>query len=172
MYGGWPTASPYLVYRGVNFGAGASQVLLRYISGVDGGVQLELRLDSLTGAKIGQATTAYHENLRTLAVNLTGASGVHDLYIIFKQQMVALNWFRFLPAAPLPGLPPVSYSYTWLPNSFLGSGDQLPRLSRIDNELGGSVQVTYGQTHTAIQRDAQLGVGCAGRLLPGLRPRP
>src|SRR6266853_1135991 len=86
-------------YKSVNFGSGVSSVNLRAASAGNGGT-LEFHLDSITGTLIGTATipvTAGWQTWTTVSAPIAGATGVHDLYLVFKgtTSIGNVNWFRF-----------------------------------------------------------------------------
>jgi hypothetical protein len=132
------SATGYLIYRQVDFGSGSHQALIRHRS-AGGGVQLELRLDSPTGTKIGELVESSPTAWRTEAVALTNASGIHDLYIVFKRTNVYLNWLRFLPTTALPaGLPAAEYTPAMLQGP-VSTAHHLPVMGTVRTELGGTV---------------------------------
>src|SRR6266446_5848406 len=73
-------------FRSVNFGSGVSTVNLRTASAGSGGT-LEFHLDSVTGTLVGTATipvTGGWQTWTTVSTPISGASGVHDLYVVFR----------------------------------------------------------------------------------------
>lgn len=86
-------------YKSVNFGSGVSTVNLRTASAGNGGT-LEFHTDSVTGTLIGTATipvTGGWQTWTTVSAPIAGATGVHDLYLVFKgtTSIGNVNWFRF-----------------------------------------------------------------------------
>ena len=86
-------------YKSVNFGSGVSTVNLRTASAGNGGT-LEFHTDSVTGTRIGTATipvTGGWQTWTTVSAPIAGATGVHDLYLVFKgtTSIGNVNWFRF-----------------------------------------------------------------------------
>jgi len=86
-------------YKNVNFGSGVGSINLRTASAGSGGT-LEFHLDSVTGALIGTATvpiTGGWQTWTTVSAPIAGATGVHDLYLVFKgtTSIGNVNWFRF-----------------------------------------------------------------------------
>ncbi len=86
-------------YKNVNFGSGVGSVNLRTASAGSGGT-LEFHLDSVTGALIGTTTvpvTGGWQTWTTVSAPIAGATGVHDLYLVFKgtTSIGNVNWFRF-----------------------------------------------------------------------------
>jgi len=88
----------YIKVKNVDFGeAGAAAFSARVSSNTNGGV-IELRLDSLTGPIIGTLAVPYTggwDVWATKSTVVTGATGVHDLYLIFRGQEEELFKFNF-----------------------------------------------------------------------------
>ena len=80
-------AGDYLKVRAVDFGAGGATrfeagVASRYLGG-----EIEIRLDSLDGDSLGTLTVPYlgdWDDFRPLSGEVREASGVHDLYFVFR----------------------------------------------------------------------------------------
>jgi beta-glucanase (GH16 family) len=95
----------WALYRGLDFGStAATQFVARVASGAAGGVSglVEVRLDSRSNAPIGSfaiANTGGWQSWRTVPANITGVTGVHDVYLTFTSgqpaDFVNLNWFTF-----------------------------------------------------------------------------
>jgi arabinoxylan arabinofuranohydrolase len=94
------TNGSWIRVRGVNFTAGASSFFARVASAGSGG-NIELHLDSLAGTLIGTcavAPTGGWQTWTTASCNVTGASGVHDLYLKFTGgagNLFNVNWWQF-----------------------------------------------------------------------------
>jgi hypothetical protein len=77
----------FIKVKGVDFGqAGAGTFTASVASGVAGG-SIELHLDSVDGTLIGSVAAPYTggwEQWRTLTASVSGAAGIHDLYLVFK----------------------------------------------------------------------------------------
>jgi glucosylceramidase len=92
------------LYKNVDFGTGVSGVRARVASGGNGGT-LEFRLDSPSGTLIGSVSipvTGGWQNWQTVSGAVSGASGLHELYVVFKEvpgkgtpAIGNLNWFAF-----------------------------------------------------------------------------
>ncbi|MFE2151155.1 glycoside hydrolase family 16 protein [Streptomyces lavendulae] len=92
-------------YQGVDFGTtAATQFRARVASGAAGGVSglVEVRLDSRTNPPIGSfaiADTGGWQSWRTVPANISGVTGVHDVYLTFTSgqpaDFVNVNWFDF-----------------------------------------------------------------------------
>jgi beta-glucanase (GH16 family) len=95
----------WALYRGLDFGStAATQFVARVASGAAGGVSglVEVRLDSRSNAPIGSfaiANTGGWQSWRTVPANISGVTGVHDVYITFTSgqpaDFVNLNWLTF-----------------------------------------------------------------------------
>ena len=86
-------------FKNVNFGSGVSSVNLRTASAGSGGT-LEFHLDSVTGTLVDTATipiTGGWQTWTTVSAPASGATGVHDLYLVFKgtTSIGNVNWFQF-----------------------------------------------------------------------------
>jgi glucosylceramidase len=110
---GYANDGDYAVYKNVDFGTGVSTVGARLaclqVSGNNGGGNcggtLQFYLDSTSGTLVASVTipsTGGWETWQTTTpVSATGASGVHDLYVVFKAPASGttglgnLNWFQF-----------------------------------------------------------------------------
>ncbi|HEX5496735.1 MAG TPA: glycoside hydrolase family 16 protein [Mycobacteriales bacterium] len=95
----------WALYRGVDFGsAAARQFVARVASGAGGGVSglVEVRIDSRSNPPVGSfaiANTGGWQSWRSVPANITGVTGVHDVYLTFTSgqpaDFVNLNWFTF-----------------------------------------------------------------------------
>ncbi len=95
----------WLEYNSVNFGSTSPiNVQARVASGVAGGASglVEFHLDSTTGPLIGSfaiANTGGWQVWKTVPTNTSGATGTHNLYVVFKSgqsaDFVNINWFVF-----------------------------------------------------------------------------
>ena len=97
---GYVSPGAYAVYKNINFGTSVSTVNVRTASAGQGGT-LEFHLDSASGPLIGTATlpiTGGWQTWETVTAPITGASGLHDLYIVFQGSNAGIsnvNWFQF-----------------------------------------------------------------------------
>jgi len=77
----------YIKVKGVDFGAeGAGTFTASVASDTNGGT-IELRLDSVDGTLIGTLPVSHtggENNWKTETTNISGAAGVHDLYLVFR----------------------------------------------------------------------------------------
>ncbi|MFD0693360.1 carbohydrate-binding protein [Paenibacillus sp. GCM10027628] len=104
----------YAAYKNVDFGtSGATGFIARAASGTGGG-NIEVRLDSVNGAKVGtlnvQGTGGWNNYSDAVTVlkddqgNPSTITGIHDLYLVFAktqdQYLFNLNWFKFTATDP------------------------------------------------------------------------
>jgi len=88
------------VYKNVDFGSSLTGVSVREASGGAGGA-VEFHLDSATGPLIATVTlpvTGGWQSWQTVSGAVSGATGIHDLYIVFtgsSSGIANLNWFQF-----------------------------------------------------------------------------
>lgn len=86
--------------RGVDFGSGASSFIARVASATSGG-NIELRLDHTNGTLVGTCPvsgTGGWQTWTTRSCAVSGASGVHDLYLRFtggSGYLFNVNWWQF-----------------------------------------------------------------------------
>jgi glucosylceramidase len=106
---GFSTDGDYAVYKNVNFGTGVSTVTARLAcdqnSGGNCGGTLEFHLDSSGGtlvASVAIPSTGGWETWQTTpAASVSGASGVHNVYVLFRAptsgtaSLGNFNWFQF-----------------------------------------------------------------------------
>jgi len=82
----------WALYKGVDFGSTpATQFVARVASGASGGASglVEVRLDSLDATPIGTfaiANTGGWQNWQTIPANISGVTGVHNVYITVHQR--------------------------------------------------------------------------------------
>jgi O-glycosyl hydrolase len=111
---GFASDGDYTVYNNVDFGAGVSTVAARLAclqdngqgnGGGNCGGTLEFHLDSNTGTLVASVTVpstgGWQTWQTTSPANVSGASGVHDLYVVFNApasgttSLGNINWFQF-----------------------------------------------------------------------------
>jgi arabinoxylan arabinofuranohydrolase len=99
----------WLQVYGVDFGSeGASQFSARVASMSDGG-NIELRLDSATGTLVGTCpvpATGGEQEWVEASCDVEGASGVHNLFLVFATGGFNVNSWQFTPVGgttPAPG---------------------------------------------------------------------
>jgi glucosylceramidase len=96
---GYVSPDAYAAYKNVDFGSSVTGVSVRVASGGNGGT-LEFHLDSPTGTLVSTVTlpvTGGWQNWQTVTGAVSGASGLHDLYAVFRGSggIANLNWFQF-----------------------------------------------------------------------------
>jgi glucosylceramidase len=99
---GYISPGAYAVYKNVDFGASVSGVSVRVASAGNGGTAT-FYLESLTGtpvATVALPVTGGWQSWQTVTATASGASGVHDLYLLFTGggstgSIANLNWFQF-----------------------------------------------------------------------------
>ncbi|MFE9046013.1 carbohydrate-binding protein [Streptomyces sp. NPDC007818] len=98
---GYIAAGNWTKYR-VDFGTGVSRIDLRAATTASSG-KAEIRVDSPTGPLLGTATvtsTGGWQTYTTTTQAVTGVTGKHDLYLVFRTtpgntNVMNVNWFRF-----------------------------------------------------------------------------
>lgn len=94
---------------GVDFGTGARSFEARVASAASGG-NIQLRLGSPTGTLIGTCAvpgTGGWQTWTTVSCNISGATGVQDLYLVFTGgggSLFNINWWRFSAVGPGAGV--------------------------------------------------------------------
>lgn len=97
---GYLTPGAYAVYKNIDFGSGANSVAVRTASAGGGGTA-SFYLDSKMGTPIATVTlpvTGGWQKWQTVTAPVTGASGKHDLYVVFNggsSSISNVNWFQF-----------------------------------------------------------------------------
>ena len=90
----------YIKVEDVNFDTGAASFEARVASATSGG-NIEIRLDSLTGALVGTfpvSSTGDWQKWETKSCAISEAKGVHDLYFKFSGEsghLFSFNWWKF-----------------------------------------------------------------------------
>jgi glucosylceramidase len=99
---GYSANGSYASYKGIDFGAGVTEVEARVASagGARNGGSIEFHLDGAAGpliASVAVPDTGGFQTWQTVTGPSTGASGTHDVYVVFKNDGASgnLDWFRF-----------------------------------------------------------------------------
>ena len=87
----------YIRVRGVDFASGASSFSLT--AAATGSIEVSLRIDSPDGPEIGKLLikpTGNVEKYKAFNTKVSGAKGIHDLYITFGKRTgeVRLDWWK------------------------------------------------------------------------------
>ena len=90
----------WICVNDVNLGTGYDVLKANIAAASDDGV-IEVRLDSATGTKVGTLyvrKTDGFTNYKEQTVRLTGASGTHNVYFVFKDisEVANCDWFNFI----------------------------------------------------------------------------
>jgi len=105
---GYINNGDWIKFNGVDFGTGATRANFRVASNTSGGT-IELRLNSTSGSLVGTAVvsnTGGWQSWNTVSCDISQASGVNDLYIVFKGgsgYLFNLNWLQFTPSQTSSG---------------------------------------------------------------------
>jgi uncharacterized protein (TIGR03437 family) len=90
----------WLAFREVDFGAGVTAMEAR-VSSISGGNSVEVRLDRVDGPSAGvcsiPATASATAWITATCANMQ-ASGVHDVFLVFRGGQSTVAWFRFAGA--------------------------------------------------------------------------
>jgi hypothetical protein len=105
---GWIENGDYLVFERIDFGRGAASFDARVASDTSGG-SIELYLGSLDGPQIGTCAvpnTGGWQTWTTVSCPVSGADGIHDLYLKFtggSGYLLNVNWWRFIRYGDMDG---------------------------------------------------------------------
>ena len=97
---GYLSPGAYAVYKNIDFGTAVSQVSVRTASAGNGGTAT-FYLDSMTSSPIATVNlpvTGGWQTWTNATATVSGASGVHDLYVVFGGSTGSIsnvNWFQF-----------------------------------------------------------------------------
>jgi hypothetical protein len=100
----------YIKVKGVDFEEGAINFKAGVSSGNDGG-NIEIHLDSLTGKLVGTcsvSSTGGWQTWVTESCDISGASGIHDLYFKFtggSSYLFNFDWWKFSRETPVTTTP-------------------------------------------------------------------
>jgi alpha-L-fucosidase 2 len=155
----------YTFYNSVNFGTGATTMEMRVASyaSVPSIGSIEVRSGSPTGTLLGTLSvpgTNGWQNWITVPCSLTGATGVQNIYLVFRNGGFNLNWIYFdnspvtntpYPGAawPIPGtIEAENYDnggegIAYHDNDVINSGGQQRTNQGVDIETTGDATGTY-----------------------------
>jgi glucosylceramidase len=96
---GYANDGAWALYKNIDFGTSVKSVVVRAASAGSGGA-LEFHIGSVSGPLIGSATipvTGGWQTWTNVPAAISGASGINDLYIVFKgtTNIGNVNWFQF-----------------------------------------------------------------------------
>ncbi len=97
---GYVSPDAYGMYKNVNLATSIRNVSVRTATGGSGGT-LEFHLDSVSGPLVATATLPVTEGWQTwetVSAPVAGASGLHDLYLVFRGSSAGIanvNWSQF-----------------------------------------------------------------------------
>ena len=84
-------AGEYLLVKGVDFGKGAG----KFLASVEGAATIEVRLDAVDGPLVGTLVAKPGKpGFRESQCRLRGATGVHDVYFVFKEGGFRWDWWK------------------------------------------------------------------------------
>jgi len=98
----------YIKVKGVDFGTGAESLDVR-VAATQAGGSIEAHLDSLTGKLVATCdvpSTGGAQTWATRSCDVSGASGVHDLFLAFNGgsgDLFKFNWWQFRAASSMSG---------------------------------------------------------------------
>ena len=105
---GWINSGEWIRFNNLEFGeTGAAEFIARVASSRNGG-EIELRLDAVDGELIGTCEVNYTDgwqNWETRSCDVSGATGTHDLYLVFVGgggYLFNINWFMFVEEGITP----------------------------------------------------------------------
>jgi arabinoxylan arabinofuranohydrolase len=143
----------YIKVKGVDFGNGATSFDARVASAASGGT-IEILLDSTTGTLVGSCSvpgTGGWQNWMTVTCDITGATGIHDLYFRFtggSGSLFTFNWWKFYGGAESTPTPVPTEAPTQVPGTIslaCGSSSDVGTFLPDQYFSGGS---TYNNSNT------------------------
>jgi arabinoxylan arabinofuranohydrolase len=94
------SSGDWVAVRGVDFGSGGAKSFSARVASTSSGGSIELRLGSLTGTLAGTCTvpsTGGAQTWMTATCDVTGATGVKDLYLKFGGSGFNVDYWQFTP---------------------------------------------------------------------------
>jgi len=94
---GYASDGSYAVFKNVDFGTSVSALTAR-VAADDSGATLEFHLDGPSGVLVGAVSvpdTGGWQNWTTVTAAAGNATGIHDLYVVYRNTAANLNWFSF-----------------------------------------------------------------------------
>ncbi|HNY32317.1 MAG TPA: glycoside hydrolase family 43 protein [Fibrobacteria bacterium] len=111
----------YIKIRSVDFSSGGAKTFTASVGATSGGGSIELHLGSTSGKLIGTlpvTATGGMTSWKSLTTTISGATGVNDLFLVFKGgsgDLFTLDWWQFEPTVssvsptPLPRSQPTDH---------------------------------------------------------------
>ena len=162
----------FIKVQGVDFGVGAGAFSASMSCGTKPGVSsggvLELHLDAVDGPIVGTVSVGYTAcKWKKETVTVSGAEGLHDLYLVFKGVAVAelckLDWWQFTKKSAEPKLVAVNASVErYKIDTASGEANSVPlRVEAIysdgtTKDISGRTQVTVGKPAVASVGDGMV----------------
>ena len=139
---GFIAPGDWLGYGNVDFGSPtATSITVRIASGATATGTVQFRLDSITGPVVGSvavSNTGGWQSWVSRTTNVSGATGVHPLFITFTGSggdFVNINWFQFARGSGLPN----AYNVTQAEASSSQSGT----MTETTSDTGGGLNVGW-----------------------------
>ncbi|ASS66155.1 MULTISPECIES: carbohydrate-binding protein [unclassified Paenibacillus] len=164
----------YIAFTGVDFGSGASSLDVRVASNNSGG-SIEARLDSAGGTLIGTCAvpgTGGWQSWQTKSCSVSGASGVHTLYLKFTGgagNLFNILWFKFNQASAPSGGDVVGKLFAGYQGWFNAAGDGSPNGGWVHWSKNSSAPAATGNVNFELYPDMreytksyQTGLGSFG----------
>lgn len=97
----------YIAFNNVDFGNGAASVEVRVAKNSSNTATIEFRLGSTQGQLIGSiayGSTGGWQNWQTKTTCISGVSGIHNLFLVFKggTSLTNINWLKFNSVSSTP----------------------------------------------------------------------
>jgi arabinoxylan arabinofuranohydrolase len=147
----------YIKLRSVDFTSTGAKSFSASVGANAAGGSIEIRLDSQTGKLIGTlpvTATGGMTTWKSLTTSVTGATGVHDLFFVFKGgsgDLFNLDWWQFEPTIPSAILPRTDLAATSRPvDVFTMQGAKIRSQVPRDNALKGLRQGVYLVGHKKV----------------------
>ena len=140
---GYIQKGSYIKVAGVDFGEGADKFTASVASASSGG-NIELHLDSKTGPVVGTlkvSETGGWQKWEEVSCDVTGASGEHDLYLVFNGgdgYLMNVDWWKFDGAGAGSAGTDSEYIFK---NTFEG------KLDGVTDRLGAKVELSSNEAY-------------------------
>ena len=94
---GYIESGDTLTFKNIDFGSGANTFTARVASGADTATNIDIRLNSANGTRLGTLSvrsTGDWDTYRELSTNISNVTGVNDIVLVFSGP-VNIDWFTF-----------------------------------------------------------------------------